>query len=86
MKIKITTASNGAAVDFDYEEKDTPVEKLVYSFDEDKPEEIVHMLYDIMEHMGYLPSRYVKKRVVVCVGHGDKYECNDDKCFCKEPL
>lgn len=57
----------------------------VYKFERDggsleNAQEVVHFLYDMMDTLDIIPSRYSRERVQVKVVHGDKYECNGEGC------
>jgi hypothetical protein len=74
VKIIIEIISNGVVVKYPDEDK------ISYVFDNDKPEQCVEMLYNILDTLGMSGSRYDKKRIYIKIEHGDKYECKDKKC------
>jgi hypothetical protein len=80
VKITITRASNGASMKVTYDYPDEPVERSVYCYGQENPEDIVHMLYDIIDALGMDCSRHSEKRVRIRIEHGDKYECSGSKC------
>ena len=78
MKMIIDPAENGATI------RTAEPRITVYKFDEENPDGLVALLYDVRDSM-LSSSRYDRYRVIIKVGHGDKYECAEDDCsICDE--
>ena len=80
--IKIERATNGAVIY--YNDGDDSESPSIYKFDEEDLDGLILLLYDVRDSMSS-PSRYSKRRILVSIVHGDKYECKEKDCkICKE--
>ena len=56
----------------------------IYKFDEEHPEDIVNMFYDLRDSL-IDSSKYSKRRIEIKIVHGNKFECKDKECeICNE--
>ena len=80
--ITIREATNGAYMVYmeKCSDKDEilETEELVFSFNEDEPEQLVEMLYEIVDKFGCLGSKYSQKRINILIAPGENVE--SDKC------
>jgi len=70
--ITIKSASNGAIVKYSKE-------TVIYKFDEDNKEELIEMLYDILQEFDN-STKHDKARIRIKLEHGYCYECTDKNC------
>jgi hypothetical protein len=57
---------------------------LIYKFDDEHPEDLVDMLYEL-RNMLVCSSKYSEKRIEIKTIHGEKFECKDRECeICNE--
>jgi hypothetical protein len=82
MKVTVTPIINGAYVEYDDEEN---IDKIAYRFSENESlEDATAFLYDIIDFLGLIGSRYSKERIHFDIVHGDKYECSGCDICSKE--
>lgn len=80
--IKISRTDNGAVllITGQYDEN----RKLSYVFDEEDPEGLISLFYEIKSTL-INDSKYSEKRVRINLEHGEKYDCKEKNCkICKE--
>lgn len=99
MKAIISRTSNGAWVRIvDKDAMEVRTEDLSYQFDAYKHDGedmsgLVHMLYEVVDQMGWVGDRRDKERIQIRVVHGDKFEHGPDDppsecriCFDNKPI
>lgn len=80
MKITIKPCRNGATVSYDDGENEN---SEAYKFDSEELDDLRHLLYDIVEVLGYYGSKYDRERLYIKIEHGRDYECEGCE-ICKE--
>jgi len=87
MKITIIPARNGATLEVDPQELDSPVTQLVFEYDLEAAEAdgLACLLREVVDSLGESGGKRDQARVVVGVEHGSDYECTDAKCkICRD--
>jgi len=84
MKAIISRTNNGAWVRFIDKEPGESIEKedMSYQFEayqpgDDDVEGLAHMLWDILDKMGWSGGRHDAARIRIKIEHGDKFEHKD---------
>lgn len=76
MKIAIETASNGFIIHAPLDDGDG--DQLIVVASDDPAEASRNMLWEVLELIGHVGSRYDEHRVQVVIEHGDKWMSPED--------